>query len=88
LRSCHNHAAGSVGFQIGGEAKDIIMFMPDAALWQFQANKGWETGDDVNIAPDDIGGGKLVDFSNPNDPIAAFVFDVNGLMVDISLKGA
>jgi lipid-binding SYLF domain-containing protein len=25
LRSCHSLAAGSVGFQIGGEAKDIIM---------------------------------------------------------------
>jgi len=44
-------AAGSVGFQIGGEAKDIIiMFMTDAALKQFQASKGWEVGVDGNVA--------------------------------------
>jgi lipid-binding SYLF domain-containing protein len=87
--SYYNLAAGSVGFQIGGEAKDIIMmFMTDAALKQFQASKGWEVGVDGNVALVNIGGGERVDFNKMNDPIIAFVFDVKGLMADISLKGA
>ena len=87
--SYYNLAAGSVGFQIGGEAKDIIMmFMTDAALKQFQASKGWEVGVDGNVALVNIGGGERADFTKMNDPIIAFVFDVKGLMADISLKGA
>jgi lipid-binding SYLF domain-containing protein len=87
--SYYNLAAGSVGFQIGGEAKDIIMmFMTDAALKQFQASKGWEVGLDGNVALVNTGGGDRVDFNKMNDPIIAFVFDVKGLMADISLKGA
>ena len=85
----YNLASGSIGFQIGGEAKDIIMmFMTDAALKQFQASKGWEVGVDGNVALVNIGGGERVDFTKMNDPIIAFVFDVKGLMADISLKGA
>jgi len=42
--SYSNLAAESVGFQIDWEAKDIIMFMTDAALKQFQVNKGWTAG--------------------------------------------
>jgi lipid-binding SYLF domain-containing protein len=87
--SYYNLAAGSVGFQIGGEAKDIIMmFMTDAALKQFQASKGWEVGVDGNVALVNIGGGERVDLTKMNDPIIAFVVDVKGLMADISLKGA
>jgi lipid-binding SYLF domain-containing protein len=87
--SYYNLAAGSFGLQIGGEAKDIIMmFMTDAALKQFQASKGWEVGVDANVALVNIGGGERVDLTKMNDPIIAFVFDVKGLMADISLKGA
>jgi lipid-binding SYLF domain-containing protein len=87
--SYYNLASGSVGFQIGGEAKDfVILFMTDAALKQFQASKGWEVGLDGNVAMVNIGGGERVDFTKMQDPIIAFVFDVKGLMADISLKGA
>jgi lipid-binding SYLF domain-containing protein len=87
--SYYNLAAGSVGLQIGGEAKDVIMmFMTDAALKQFRASKGWEVGVDANVALVNIGGGERVDLTKMNDPILAFVFDVKGLMADISLKGA
>ena len=87
--SYYNLAAGSVGFQIGGEAKDIIiMFMTDDVLKQFKASKGWEVGVDGNVALVNIGGGERVDFTKLNDPIIGFVFNVKGLMTDISLKGA
>ena len=87
--SYYNLASGSVGLQIGGEAKDfVILFMTDEALKQFQNSKGWEVGVDGSVALANFGGGEGVDFIRMNDPIIAFVFDVKGLMVDISLKGA
>lgn len=87
--SYYNLASGSVGLQIGGEAKDIvILFMTDEALKQFQTSKGWEIGVDANVALVKIGGGERVDFTKMKDPIIGFVFDVKGFMADISLKGA
>ena len=62
--------------------------MKDEALRQFQAGKGWEAGVDGNVALANFGGGQRVDFIRMNDPVIGFVFDVKGLMADISLKGA
>ena len=85
----YNLAAGSIGFQIGGQAKDIvILFMTEAVLKQFQASQGWEAGVDGNVALVNIGGGERVDFTKMNEPIIGFVLDVKGLMADISFKGA
>jgi lipid-binding SYLF domain-containing protein len=85
----YNIASGSVGLQIGGETKDIlILFMTDEALKQFQASKGWEAGVDANVALVTMGAGERVDFTKMKDPIIGFVLDVKGLMADISLKGA
>jgi lipid-binding SYLF domain-containing protein len=82
-------AAGSVGFSFGAQAKDIvILFMTEAVLNQFRASQGWEVGLDGNIALINIGGGERVDFTKLNDPILGFVLDPQGLMVDLSLKGA
>ncbi|MEJ5359694.1 MAG: YSC84-related protein [Desulfobacterales bacterium] len=82
-------ASGSIGLQIGGQAKDIvILFMTDEALRGFQASEGWEVGIDGNVALVNLGGGERVDFTKMKEPIVGFVFDVKGLMADISLKGA
>jgi lipid-binding SYLF domain-containing protein len=87
--SYYNLASGSIGLQIGGQAKDIvILFMTDAVLKTFQTSQGWEAGVDGNVALVNIGGGERVDFTKLKDPIVGFVFDVKGLMADISLKGA
>ena len=87
--SYYSLASGSVGLQIGGEAKDfVILFMTAEALKQFQAGNGWEVGVDGNVALANFGGGKRVDLIRMSDPIIVFVFDVKGLMADISLKGA
>jgi lipid-binding SYLF domain-containing protein len=85
----YNMAGGSFGFQIGAEKKDIIIaFMTEEALNKFRFSAGWEAGVDGNIAIIDIGGGKRIDTTTYKDPIVAFVFDVKGLMADISLKGS
>ena len=81
--------SGSVGFQIGVEAKDMILaFMTDDVLNKFQASKGWEAGIDGNVALINVGGGGAATTRNVNEPIVGYVFDVKGLMGDISLKGA
>jgi len=85
----YNTISGSIGFQIGGQAKDIILlFMTDDAIKQFRASSGWEVGVDGNVALITIGAGERVDTTTSKDPIVGFVFDAKGLMADISLKGA
>jgi lipid-binding SYLF domain-containing protein len=81
--------SGSIGFQIGGQKKDIILcFMDEKALKQFRASKGWEAGIDGNVTLIKIGDGARLDTRSGTDPIVAFVFDTKGLIADISLKGA
>ena len=85
----YNTISGSIGFQIGGQAKDIILlFMTDEALKQFRASSGWEAGVDGNVALITIGAGERADTTTAKDPIVGFVFDAKGLIADISLKGA
>lgn len=85
----YNTISGSIGFQIGGEAKDIILlFMTDDAIKQFRASSGWEAGVDGNVALITIGAGERADTTTSKDPIVAFVFDAKGLIADLSLKGA
>ena len=81
--------AGSLGLQIGGQAKDIIIaFMSSEALKKFRESKGWEAGVDGNVALIKVGAGESALTAMSKQPIAAFVFDVKGLMADMSLKGA
>jgi lipid-binding SYLF domain-containing protein len=85
----YNTVSGSIGLQIGGEAKDIILcFMTAEALKNFGASKGWEAGVDGNVALITVGAGGRADTTTVKEPIVGFVFDVKGLMADVSLKGA
>jgi len=81
--------SGSVGFQIGGQAKDIIIvFNSSDALKKFRTSKGWEAGVDGNVALVTLGAGESAMTSMGKEPIVAFVFDVKGLIADMSLRGA
>lgn len=81
--------SASVGFQIGGQAKDIIIaFMSSDALTKFRNSKGWQAGVDGNVALIKLGAGENALSAMGNNPIVAFVFDVKGFMADISIKGA
>lgn len=81
-------SAGSVGLQIGGEAKDIIIaFMTTEAMEQFRDSKNWEVGLDGNIAVITAGDGGTLSNISGKEPIQAVVFDVKGLFFDMSLKG-
>ena len=82
-------SAGSLGLQIGGQAKAIIVaFMTQESLEQFRASSNWEAGVDANIAMIQAGdGGSLTNISG-KEPIQAVVFNVKGLLLDMSLRGA
>ena len=85
----YNVASASFGLQIGVQSKDmIIAFMTDEALKQFQESKGWQIGVDGNVALINIGAGGAINTKTIKDPIVAFVFDVKGLMADVSLSGS
>ena len=81
--------SGSIGFQIGGQAKDVIIaFMSSDALKKFRNSKGWEAGVDGNVALITVGAGESATTTIGNNPIVGFVFDVKGLIADMSFKGA
>ena len=81
--------SGSVGLQLGGEAKAIIIaFMTKESLEKFRASKNWEAGVDANIAMIKAGDGGSLSNITGKEPIQAVVFSVKGLLLDLSLKGA
>ena len=85
----YNTVSGSIGIQIGGQSKDIILlFMTDEALKQFRDSKGWEAGLDGNVAFIKYGAGVREDTTTEKEPIVGFVIDSKGLIADFSFKGA
>jgi len=85
----YNTAAASIGFQLGGQKKTIIIaFMNDTALNDFRNSSGWKIGADASVTVIAIGADGSIDTSKTNKPIVAFVFDQKGLMYNLSLEGA
>jgi lipid-binding SYLF domain-containing protein len=85
----YNLFSASFGLQIGVQAKDIVIaFMTEESLQQFRHSQGWEVGVDGNIALMELGSGERLDTTTLRDPVVGFVYDVKGLMADVSLKGA
>jgi lipid-binding SYLF domain-containing protein len=85
----YSMAAGSIGLQIGGQAKDIVLaFNSSDVLKKFRDSKGWEAGVDGNVALVTLGAGDSAISAMNKGPIVAFVFDVKGLIADMSIKGA
>ena len=85
----YSMGAGSVGAQIGGQSRDIIIaFMTSATLKEFRQSKGWEAGVDGGVTLINVGAGESAITAMANEPIVAFVIDAKGLMLDVSLKGA
>lgn len=81
-------ASASVGFQIGGQARaQVLMFMTDQALTDFQNSDGWEAGVDGSIAIVEFGVGEDLSTYSGTEPIVGFVFGNKGLMYNLSLEG-
>ncbi len=85
----YSTAAASIGFQLGGQKKTIILaFMDKNALKQFRDSSGWKIGVDASVAVIAIGAGGAIDSATLDKPIVAFVFDQKGLMYNLTLEGA
>ena len=85
----YSTAAASVGFQLGAQAKSIIvLFTDESALEKFRESKGWKVGVDGSVALVDIGAGKAVDTATIKDPVIGFIFGQKGLMYNLTLEGS
>ncbi|QPJ64031.1 MAG: hypothetical protein G3M78_00870 [Candidatus Nitrohelix vancouverensis] len=85
----YNTMAASIGFQLGAEAKTILLiFTENKALDSFRNSDGWKVGVDGSVALITIGVGDSLDTVNTQDPIIAFVFGQKGLMYNLTLEGS
>jgi lipid-binding SYLF domain-containing protein len=81
--------SGSIGFQAGGQKRDIILVFLDAdALKKFQANEGWKVGADGTVTLIDTGATGMIDSATLKQPVIGFVVGQKGLMAGISLDGS
>ncbi len=81
--------AASIGFQLGAQAKSIILvFTTNDALKDFRNSDGWKAGVDGSVALISVGMGDSLDTTNVKDPIVAFVFGQKGLMYNLTLEGS
>lgn len=82
-------AAGSYGFQLGGQKKDVILvFMQDDALAKFRTSSGWKAGVDGSVALVNLGAAASIDTAKIKEPIVGFVFSQKGLMYNLTLEGS
>jgi lipid-binding SYLF domain-containing protein len=81
--------SGSIGFQLGAQAKSIVIaFMTAESLNKFRNSEGWKVGVDGSVALIDLGAGKTIDSTNIKDPVVGFIFGAKGLMYNLTLEGS
>jgi lipid-binding SYLF domain-containing protein len=82
-------AAGSFGFQIGAQKKNvIIVFMDEGALKSFRASAGWKVGADGSVAAINVGAGASIDTTQIKETIVSVIFGQKGLMANATIEGA
>ncbi|NNF39873.1 MAG: lipid-binding SYLF domain-containing protein [Woeseiaceae bacterium] len=82
-------SSGSIGFQLGAQAKSIIIaFLTRDSLARFRNSSGWKIGLDGSVALIDVGAGKTIDSDNIRDPVVGFIFGSRGLMYNLTLEGS
>jgi lipid-binding SYLF domain-containing protein len=85
----YNIVSGSFGFQLGAQAKSvIIVFMTPEALESFAAKDGWKIGVDGSVAVIVVGVGGDIDTNTITSPAVAFIQDQKGLMYNLTLEGS
>jgi lipid-binding SYLF domain-containing protein len=85
----YNTAAASFGFQLGAEARSVIlMFMTQSALEAFRRHDGWTVGVDGSVAILTVGVGGSIDSGNVTSPVVGIILDPQGLMYNLTLEGS
>ncbi len=87
--SYYNIISASFGFQLGVQARTIIiMFMTRDALDQFDRTAGWKVGVDGSVVLVTLGADGSIDTNNLTSPVIGFVLDQKGLMYNLTLEGS
>ena len=85
----YSTAAASIGFQLGGQLKSVvIVFMELPALQEFRASDGWKAGVDGSVALLEWGVGEDINTLDFDDPVVGFVFNNKGLMYNLTFEGS
>jgi len=85
----YNTAAASIGFQLGGQVKSVvIVFLKQSALNNFRNSDGWKVGVDGSVAVVEWGVGEDINTLDINDPVVGFVFNNKGLMYNLTIEGS
>jgi lipid-binding SYLF domain-containing protein len=85
----YNTVAASVGFQLGAQARSvIIMFMTPAALDKFRRLEGFKVGVDGSVAIVTVGAGGSIDTDKVTSPVIGFILNPQGLMYNLTLEGS
>jgi lipid-binding SYLF domain-containing protein len=85
----YNIASGSLGAQIGGQEKDIILvFMSNAALKKFRTSKNWQAGVDAKVTLVNVGVDESLDTTKFKQSVLGFVFGQKGLMAGATIEGS
>lgn len=85
----YNTVSASVGFQLGVQARTvIILFMTESALASFERKQGWKVGVDGSVALVTVGIGGSVDSNQIRKPVIGFILDQKGLMYNLTLEGS
>lgn len=81
--------SGSVGFQAGGQKRDIIfVFLDSTELENFRKSNGWKVSGDATATIVDVGASGAIDTATLKKPVVAFVVGQKGLMAGVSLDGS
>jgi lipid-binding SYLF domain-containing protein len=84
----YSTTAASIGLQLGAEQRSqVIMFLTDEALKNFQNSDGWEVGGNAGITVIDTSKAGSLDTKSMTDPVVGYIFGAKGLMADLSFEG-
>ncbi|MGD0280355.1 MAG: YSC84-related protein, partial [Smithella sp.] len=76
----YNIVAGSFGYQIGAQEKDIILvFMSDKVLKKFRNSENWKAGVDAEVTVVKVGADESLNTMKFKQPVVGFVFGQKGL---------
>lgn len=85
----YSTASASIGFQLGAQVKSqIVLFMTEESLTNFQNSDGWEAGVDGSVAIVEFGTGGEISSNSAQQPIIGFIFSNRGLMYNLTFEGS
>jgi lipid-binding SYLF domain-containing protein len=83
-------SAASIGLTAGVQTTgSVVAFMTPEALEKFRSSdRGWEAGVDGSITVAKVGAQGTMSTAEMRDPIMGWIYSSQGLMADLSFKGA